>query len=203
MTIVTLVLASCGGPSTGTVSSGLPASGINADSDRGSRNTLEIGPGEMDSLTSGYPLSHSPDSVLGSLESNQLVFVASVLSIGETKRIEHQPGVTGRSIPIQVRVEEVLKGAISVGDVVEIRHLPRPGERVGGPAYEDMSPPITTYVVGRMLLLLTQEAVDIGDGPATTPNHVFVVEPDRLIEAFDDEEVALDFLEEVRSTLRD
>lgn len=176
---------------------------MNADSDGGSRNTLEIGPGEMDSLTSGYPLSHSPDSVLGSVESNELVFVASVLSIGESKRIEHQPGVTGRSIPIQVRVEEVLKGAISVGDVVEIRHLPRPGERVGGPAYEGMSPPITTYVVGRTLLLMAQEAVDLGDGPATTPNHVFVVEPDRLIEAFDGAEVPIDFLDEVRASLSD
>jgi hypothetical protein len=63
-----------------------------------------------DALSSGYPLDHSPAAILASADSNQLVFVATVVAVGNPNEIGHAPDVAGLAIPITVKVTEVLKG---------------------------------------------------------------------------------------------
>ncbi len=135
-----------------------------------------------------YPLAHDPATVLASADSNELIFVGDLVSIGNADEIRHPISATevtpGMERLLTIKIQRALKGDLSEGQVIAVRHLPQPGEIEEFPGYAEAAPSLTKYEVGRTYLFLTQELVQLSATPAATPNHVFSVEGDVLVDAY-------------------
>lgn len=122
-----------------------------------------------------YPLDDSP-SQAAAFTGNDAIVLGTVTNLGPARW--NTPDESERSLrmifrPLDVRVEEVLKGDIK-GATVIVRHI---GGQVGNVKYvRDDLPPLERLARGTQVLLFLGPTADTGDGvPARTPNMWYVV----------------------------